>query len=214
MRFLLIGLFLYIIYYGYDGMRGDNDLKKLSMDELMKEGIGDSRYLEITGCYSTADIVYKYSQKSPNQVTDVIFPVLDSTSFFEAIFNEIESVYGDSSTQSSKFKNKTMLLIKRDPNKFSSNCISIRDDHSCLDDLVHEDSITPFSVKGTVLLGLDDLDSETKNLISSLNYNISDKVIFLEENSEPKGKVLSFLMILGGILGLVVVGFYFFKNRS
>lgn len=216
MRLALIAVFLYLIYAGFDGLKGDDDLKKISMGELIKDGVGDSRYLEITGCYSKGDIVYKYSPKSPNKVTDIIFPVIDSAAFIDAIINEMALEFGDedSSIKQNKDLNKTMLLIKRDPNKFSSTCISQGEDHTCLDDLLTVDSISPFSIKGTVQLGLNDVDSETRKLISSLNYNVSDKVIFLEENTEPKGKALSFFMILGGFLGIGFVGYSYYRSRS
>ena len=111
MRIILIILFFFLAYNGYDGLKGDDNLKKLTMSQLIKEGVGDNRYVEISECYSKGDIVYKYSKESPSNIIEVIFPVMDSTSFYNEIFNEfIETEYGDSSN---KTKPSTMLIIKR-----------------------------------------------------------------------------------------------------
>ncbi|MFM7078932.1 MAG: hypothetical protein ACKOYC_03975, partial [Bacteroidota bacterium] len=153
------------------------------------------------------------------KATSLIFTVVDSTSFHESFYNsmfeELES--NDTSLIPNKQKSKTHLLVKRDPAKFDPYCV--KGDHTCLDDLIQVDTsgllpqFKSFSIKGVTLIGLEDLDEKTQDLISDLNYEMPADVIFLEENAEPQGTFMSILMTIGGALGLLAVLVYSFRSN-
>jgi hypothetical protein len=59
---------------------------------------------------------------------------------------------------------------------------------------------TGLTLRGTVKVGADEIDAETLRLLKDSNYEVPEKLILLEENEEPRGKPLSWVMLIGGIL--------------
>lgn len=214
--YILIGL-AFLTYYGYDGMRGDDTLKTLSLADLEAGGAGESRYLEISDCFTTGVFVYEYKDDDRDRATSVIFPVISSDAFIAEILKSDESDTTELLTESESSEMVTThLLVKRSTARFAPECAA--GDGSCTQDLIDYitdgEEIRGFTVKGTTRLGLDDLDEKDRDLIQSLNYNIADNVVFLEEDSEPRGTSMSLLMIVGGILGMLITIGTWFAGRS
>ena len=223
--YILIGL-SFLVYYGYDGLRGDSTLKTMSLTELETQGVGDSRYLEITDCFTTGVFVYEYEDDNKDRATSVIFPVINSDAFLQALLEgeetdttdlvtDADTTYSDTDTEVAE-KVTTHLLIKRSAAKFKAECAE--GDGSCTQDLLDyifgSEEYRGFTVRGTTRIGLDDLEEKDRELIQSLNYNLADKVVYLEEDSEPRGAMASILMIAGGILGMLITVGTWFAGRA
>lgn len=217
-RIYILIAFGFVTYYGYDGMRGDSSLRTLSVTEIENGGVGDSRFIEITDCYTSGAFVYEYEDNNKDAATSVIFPVISSESFLREVE---ETIVADSADFSTEFieneKIKTHILIKRNTARFDPSCAA--GDGTCTKDLtdfiLEGEELRGFTVRGTTLLGLDEMDSRDRELIQSLNYEIADNVVFLEEDAEPKGTALSLLMIVAGILGmLITIGSWFMGRTS
>ena len=216
--YILIGL-SFLVYYGYDGLRGDSTLKTISLTELETQGVGDSRYLEITDCFTTGVFVYEYEDDNKDRATSVIFPVINSDAFLQEILED-EITVADTTDMSidtlAKEKITTHLLVKRSTDKFNAECAE--GDGSCTKDLIEYifggEEYRGFTLRGTTRIGIDDLDEKDRELIQSLNYNLADQVVYLEEDSEPRGATASILMIAGGILGMLITIGSWFTGRS
>jgi hypothetical protein len=206
-----------LAYYGFDGLRGNHNLKKMSLEEVEKYGVGNSRYLEVSNCYALGSFVHEYDKKRPDNVENVIFPIVSKKTFHKYLESEALQME-DASESDTARRNivdlQTTLIVKRSKAKFSSGCA--KGDGTCLDDLLDFDSEqfmkSGFSIKGVTLVGLDDVDSETKSLIQRLDYKMGTNVLLLEEDAEPRGSLPSILMLIGGILGLLAVGASFFRK--
>ena len=223
--YILIGL-SFLIYYGYDGLRGDSTLKTMSLTELETQGVGDSRYLEITDCFTTGVFVYEYEDDNKDRATNVIFPVINGDAFLQAIIDDEQTDTTDDFTFADTIESvneaevaekvTTHLLIKRNTAKFKPECAE--GDGSCTQDLLDYifggEEARGFTVRGTTRIGIDDLEEKDRELIQSLNYNLADKVVYLEEDSEPRGSVASILMIAGGILGILITVGTWFAGRT
>ncbi|MDR2286616.1 MAG: hypothetical protein LBE04_03960 [Prevotellaceae bacterium] len=184
------------IYYCFDRIKGNHRLKTFSLNEIKENGIGDNRYLEVTNCYTLGSFVYHYNPDNPDYTSGIIFPAVTEDEYF-ACLNEGANI-----------ELNTVLLIKRSTNKFNPNCMQ-GEEHTCLDDLCAD-----FTIRGMVLLGLDDIDDDDKELIQSLNYNISSNVIFLEEDKTPRGILLSVLMLAAGIFAAIIALYIFIKHQK
>lgn len=213
MKFYILIACAFLGYYGFDGLRGDHNLKSMTLEEVEESGVGNSRFLEISNCFGLGNFVYKYDEKNPDKVTDVIFPVV-SKKVFDDYFENIS--YDGEEIVSGVEEISTVLLVKRSASKFTADCFN--NNESCLDDLLDFDDEdffdNGFTVKGVTLVGLEDVDSETKELILSLDYKMGDKVLFLEEDAEPRGMLLSFLMLGGGLIGALAIGASYLKKKD
>jgi hypothetical protein len=185
-----------LIYGGIDGLYGDTELKTVSLADLSKESKGNSRYLEITGCYVAGDFVYSYD-KNTTKVLSVIFPVISAEQISDYISPGLAT---------------TKLIVIRDQKKFSPDCAENETCLSDFDDIPDEG----FTIRGMTVWGFDNIDSETEELIRTLNYSISSDVVVLKENDMPETtKTGSVLMLLGGILLLVSgIAFYIKITKS
>lgn len=202
--YMIIGL-LFVSYYGFDGMRGDHNLLKISLEELETNGIGDSRYLEITDCYTNGSFVYEYNEDSPDSVKKVIFAVINREAFEAEGMRLL--IFGDSIPVDSAERPTTRLLVQRSTSKFKADCGA--GDGTCTSDLMDQitsgEELQGFTLRGTTRLGLDDLSEEDRSLIESLNFNIGDPVVFLEEDAEPQSTTTALAMLIGGIIGIGMV---------
>lgn len=201
--YILIGLG-FLIYYGYDGIRGDQELKKLTIKEVQESGVGESRYLEISDCFTTGAFVYEYEEDEPDLATKVIIPIMDQ----EVFISEMQRIYisADSTSTETFERAKIRLLVQRKPGNYAEDCA--KGDGSCAKDLVDAitsgDELTGFTVRGMTQVGIDELSEKDKSLVQSLNYDIHDQVILLEEGAEPKGTTMALMMIIGGVLGVAL----------
>jgi hypothetical protein len=196
---ILLGLFA-VVYYGFDGLAGDHDLTIISLEDAIGNGVENKRFLEITGCYPARDFVYEHFENS-DAITDIIVPMLTRKEFIKYVkqAEQLPTCY---------------LFVKRNRNKYESNCMM---DSSCVDDLYTklENVIsTGITMQGLTLIGLDNIDSETKSLIKTAGYNLPSNVLFLEEDAKPRGIFLSILMILGGIAGSIIYIIWLIKMHK
>ena len=116
MKFYILIASAFLGYYGYDGLRGDQNLKSMTLEEVEENGVGNSRFLEISNCFGLGNFVYKYDEKTPNMVTDVIFPVV-SKKVFDDYFENIS--YDGEEMVSGAEEISTVLLVKRSKSKFN-----------------------------------------------------------------------------------------------
>lgn len=210
MRIYLLFGALYLSYLGYDGIGGNQELVKTSVDDIVKNGVGDNRYLEISGCFSTGAIVYEYEESKPTSVDQVYFPVIPKEDFYAKFIGEL--------SKEAATKTKVHVIVKRDKTKYKPECIgSGTDDHTCLDDIVDFDSDKYLEdglvLKGTVRVGADEIGQKKLDLFKTINYEIADNLILVEENETMRGKFLSWLMLIGGmIISLGILGSYLYKK--
>ncbi|GEM_PF-6870720 len=186
-----------LAYNGYDGLRGSTDLMEYSAKDVESSGIGDNRFIKINDGYTTGEFVYNYSKGSPQKATSVIFPLIS---------DEILTQYINGKSDIT-----IKVLIKRSTSRFSSDCVR---DTSCINDILQKQENSGFSIQGVTQIGLNDVDDETKRLLSQSGFNIDSKVVFLEEDAEPKSSTKSILMLIGGILGIIIVVGTYFKSET
>lgn len=197
MKIIIIIALAFLAYNGYDGLRGSSDLVEYSADEIENKGIGDNRYIKIKNGYSIGQFVYNYSKDLPQKASSVIFPLIS-----EEKVNQFVNGKSDITIK---------ILIKRNTARFNSDCLR---DTSCVNDIMEKQVKNGFSIKGVTQIGLNDVDDETKRLLSESGFNIDNKVVFLEEDAEPQGATKSILMLIGGILGLIIVVRTYFKSEK
>lgn len=193
-KLILLVLASMLAYYGFDGLTINKDLVEYSMENIEKKGIGDDRFIKLTGAYPTGEYVYHYDVENPNVANKIIFPLVS-----KKVFDKIEE------GKTSKFPVK--VLVKRSSAKFKRNCVA---SNSCIDDVIQQ--MDNYTVKGVVLPGLDDVDDETKELLNGSGLNIGNDVIFIEEDEEPKSNTKSILMLIGGIIGILLIIGSLFSN--
>ena len=221
MRIYLIIALTLLAYYGFNGLQGDRELRSITLNELETEGIGDSRYLEITDCFTTGSFVYEYNQDKPENPNKVIFAVINQEAYSREVLRSL--IFGDStmadpavmegstgvedslsSGLNFSAKPTTHLLVQRNPTRYAEDCAA--GDGSCLQDLTEKilsgEELQSLTLKGTTRIGLDDISEEDRNLIQTLNLNIAEDVIFLEEDAEPQDTTTALLMLIGGIMGI------------
>jgi len=187
-----------LAYAGYEGIGGNQELVKMSLSDVAKQGVGDNRYLELKDCYATSVIVYDYAKEKPDAAREVYFPIMTKGEFISQMVN---AILDKDSTQTTA----VLAVVKRDKEKYRPDCINGQaEGHSCLDDIVDLSSEaymkTGLTLRGTVKVGADEIDAETLRLLKDSNYEVPEKLILLEENEEPRGKPLSWVMLIGGIL--------------
>lgn len=200
---------LALIVLGIDGLIGDFNLKKLSLAEIEANGIGDildSRYIEISGCFTDGTYLYGYEEPHSEKVSRVIFPVINRETFLRIKARKMapDSI-GKSSTDTTIGKITTHILVQRNEARFKPDCAA--GIGSCTQDLIDltigGDELKGFTLRGLTLGAL--TDSEGNKKLKSLNYTVADNVVFLEEDTEPRGIFKSVMMIIGGILGIPVL---------
>lgn len=210
MRIYLLLAALYLSYLGYDGIGGNQEMVKTSVENIVKNGVGDNRYLEVSGCFATGDIVYEYEESNPNSVDQVYFPVIVKEEFIAKILGE--------SSEEAETKAKVHVIVKRDKTKYKPECIIAGEDgHTCLDDIAdfssdkyYEDGLI---LKGTVRVGADEIGQKKLDLFKTMNYEFADNLILIEENEEMRGEFLSWLMLIGGIVIILgILGSYVYKK--
>ncbi|GEM_PF-2730316 len=207
--YFLLGA-LYLCYLGYDGIGGNQEMVKTSVDEIVKNGVGDNRYLEISGCYATGDIVYEYEESNPKSVDQVYFPVIPKEEFYAKVLGEL--------SEEAVTKTKVHVIVKRDKTKYKPECIAAGEDgHTCLDDIVDFNSDNYLEnglvLKGTVRVGADEIGQKKLDLFKTMNYEFAENLILIEENEKMRGKFLSWLMLIGGvIISLVILVSYVYKK--
>lgn len=158
----------------------NNDLQSFVIDDVESNGVGDARYIEVTGAMPEGTMVYTTDQDT-GHVTDVVFPV--STLEKVILATEEEPV-------------QATLYIVRDPNNMGEQSCTLDNDF-CIE--FEEKSYT-----GIVQVGLNDMDDETQDLFVSNGIPISDDVIVLEENAKPTPLLRSFGLMGAALLVLLV----------
>ncbi len=193
-RLIVIILLAIMAYNGCDGLRVNNEIKEYSIETIENDGIGKNRYIKIINGYTEGGYVYSHFESSENKIESVIFPMLSEEKLIEY----------------SEGKNITVsVLVKRSKIKYQDSC---HKENTCLDDLIEQFDQGGFSVKGITQVGLNDVDDKTKELLQQFNFKIEEKVLFIEEDSEPQSSLKSFLMLIGGVLGIIILISKYFKS--
>lgn len=203
-RIILFAVFVFLTYKGTIHLLGEREFKKMSIDEFFKNGPGDHKYFELTDCYATGEIVYEKDIQN-GIVKDISFAVLDSVGYFDHLLNEMGSLFGTSSRIQDE--PKCQLIIKRDRTKYSSDCLN-SENHTCLDDLINQDSVqlfSKFSIKGKISYESDEVDLSTRNLFASSGIKLDSNVALLTENEAPLSIIWCIAMLLGGLLSIYLL---------
>lgn len=171
------------LWNGFDTMRVayfSSDQATFSIKEVEENGIGGNRFIKVEKAGWDGSYVYEVDKKdvyksfrdgketvSPDaKVPRIIIPLLSEENFL---------------SQSDGTVSKLSVLAKYEmPSSFT---------YKDLENWRPENTTGPgeeFSVSGVTLVGLDSIDKDSKNLISTLKYEISPDVIFLNAGSVPK----------------------------
>jgi hypothetical protein len=186
-KFLALIAFFFLAYNGCDGLTGNKDLVEYSIEKIEQSGTAENRYIQINNGYTTGEFVYHTDKNLPNSANSIIFPLISKSNFEKGVKGETNL--------------SIKVLVQRSSKRFNSHCI---EDTSCINDVVDQQMKKKgYSVKGLTLIGLNDVDSETKKLLGSSGFNIDSNVVFLEEDMEPTSNTKSILMLIGGILGII-----------
>ncbi len=182
MKLILLVVCGALIWGGFDGLRvnmSGSELAHFSIDDVEGDGIGDARYISVSGGVLEGTMVYEYDQKS-GKVKSLIFPVVSRDNLFELMLGKGSA---------------PMLYIERSP--VPSGCVE--ENTFCLEDEDVE------AYNGIVRVGLDSLDSESRELFTGNGIEVPDNAIFLDENAKPREAWSNALMMLLGIVGLVLM---------
>ena len=203
MRIKLIGLLIcfFSCYFGYDGLNGNFNLKKISLEEVEHNGVGSNRFLEINNCYATGGFVYNVNKKvgQNDKIDFVVFPIINKTEYQKILNSALDTSKNDGKNAT------TYVLVKRNPNNYYDTCAN--GDGSCLNDLIGKSLLESngFTVKGVTISWLEDLTNEQRQMIKSLHINMSDNVIMLQEDTKPKSKMISIVILAFGIIGFLLI---------
>lgn len=174
------------VYYGFDGVITNQDIVEYTADEIEINGISSNRYIEISDGFTTGNYVYEYT--SSNSANEIIFPLVGEKQITSFLKEEETAL-------------QIKIIVKRNHKKFKSNCIT---DNTCVNDIIDQQFDSGYTVRGVTLVGFDNIDDETKDLLKSSEFNISDDVIFIEEGSKPRESIYSILMLIGGVIGVFI----------
>ncbi len=177
------------LWYGGDGLWVNLTSGKLTtfdIETVEKHGIGDNRYIRITGGTWSDGIVYQMNEKT-HKVDHVIF-ALESAQTYRS--------------HSDGKKTAVRVLVKKPANTSDSRLKKWLGENGA-----DEESV---DIQGVTRVGFDSIDDESKRLIESMNMKVDDAVIFLEEGSEPRALWMNLAMFVpsAGFFGLMVVGMF------
>lgn len=179
------------LWYGGDGLwvnMTSGKLTTFSIETVEEHGIGNNRYINITGGTWGQGYVYEYDQKT-NNVKYIIFP-LESLVTFEAVTDgEDASIH---------------VLVKKKANTHTMR----------LDDWAENNGASDVQVEiqGVTMVGFDSIDEESRKLIESMDMKISENVIFIEEGAEPRSLTKNLLMFVPSLLFFIIIIVGFFKG--
>lgn len=170
------------LWNGFDTMRVayfSKDQATFSIKDVEDRGIGGNRFTKVEKAIWDGSYVYEVSKKEVHKnlrgggetvdpdakVPKVIIPLLSQENF---------------QSQSEGARTKLSVLAKYEmPSSFT---------YKDLENWRPENTAgagEEFSVSGVTLVGLNSIDKESKNLISTLEYEISPEVVFLNAGSVP-----------------------------
>jgi len=177
------------LWHGGDGLwvnMTSGKLTTFSVETVEDHGIGNNRFINITGGTWGGGVAYQYDQDN-HQVDFVIYPLVSADTYTEIAEGN------DSSIQ---------ILVKKTAHTSEANLDSWLEEQG-----MNLDEVT---VQGVTLVGFNAIGDEFKDLIESMDMTVSDSVIFLEEDSEPRALLNNLAMFIPAFLyfSFMVVGFF------
>ena len=163
------------IWNGADGLWVNitsGSLTTFDIRTVEKHGIGNNRYIKITGGTWGSSYTYQVNEKS-----DDVHYIIYSLQSPETYSNIIDG------------KNATVHVIVKKPAYIPANNLDKWTTANGSDD----DEV---EAQGVTLVGLDSISSGHIDLIESMNITVSDSVIFLEEGTEPRSIITNLLMLI------------------
>jgi hypothetical protein len=169
----------------YDTITSEKEAFKITLDEVEKSGLGNHKYVKITGAYAPGPFVYEYKTKYgvKGNVDHIIYPVVSLNKLSDYI----------SSGASAKLKAK--VIVKMDTSFPVSRVNSFEFDSSAVE------------LEGMVRSGFEGMSDEDKKLLKGDALDLDENFIYLVKE-KPMGYGVSF-----GSTGLgIVILFLIFGN--
>lgn len=193
-------------WYGYDALqvslRGRAP-KKVTLEELESAGIGDARYVELTGIAVYPHLVYEYPRGSKTRsVLAVFYPLVSKKTLKDMLENE-------------KPKRKIRVIVRRDDL-----------DDATIQRITAAKRITELApwikvetVRGVTQRGLGRLPARVRELINKKSGTsaVADNVIYLQKGQTPLALWIPLSILAGCALGFIATVFFGarqFRNPS
>lgn len=100
------------------------------------------------------------------------------------------------------------MIVRRSADFLTRDCDERID---CISDL-YESQLKSgsISISGLTEIGAMAITPSIRRKFSDLGYELPEKVVVLEENTKPSASIISWLKLIGGVIGaLLVFGTYF-----
>lgn len=208
------------MWHSFDSIRialFSGNLSNFTINEVEQNGIGDERFVQIDKVVWDGSMVYE-AKPLPNgeigqlsEVKTVILPLMSIQEF---------------GLRSQNFKSKIKVLVKYEmPNhtiladlKGENPLEKLVTDKSKISLLKRKNWMPEkttefgeeFSVSGLTQVGLNSIDKESKNLIASLNHEISPDLVFIDVGSKPSSLTYGLLIFSISLIGFATSSFFGF----
>ena len=154
-------------------------LKSFEIEAVENNGIGNSRYINVTGGVLGGGIAYEYDKKKDN-VEYIVYPVVSRGKY--AAIESGENI-------------EVQLLVKKKANIPLDNMENIQD----LDGMIQA------NVEGVTLAGFRPVKNDIKEMIEAMNLKVSNSVVFMEDGRVPTPLGWNMLNFFGSMLVLMFI---------
>jgi hypothetical protein len=194
--YLIIGGIALLVMAGkgcYDKVSCESKPFAMSLNEIEKNGVGDHKFVKITGALPAGNFVYSYSSRLgiKGDVKYLIYPVISIDRITQYAINLIDTATGEVKERKDKLRAK--VIVKMDTTFPVSRINSFSLDTN------------PVTIVGMVR---SDLGTEDKNLLKDDALELEPNFVYIVKE-EPQSYGLSIVMFLGGFLclGIGIAGF-------
>ena len=193
MRLIILIVACMGLWYGGDGLwvnLSSGKLTTFNINTVEEHGIGNNRFINITGGTWSQGLVYQMDENT-GKLDHVIF-ALESAETYIAIESGQDA--------------PVHVLVKKQAH--------VHEDH--LGEWVTQNggSEEEVTIQGVTMVGFDSIDDESKSLIESMNMQLSDSVIFIEEGTEPRSLITNLAMFIPSSLFFAFFGFGLIKSKK
>lgn len=181
------------LWHGGDGLwvnLSSGKLTTFNINTVEEHGVGNSRFIKVTGGTWSNGLVYQVDQNT-NQLDHVIF-ALESPETYIALEQ------GKSAPVHVLVKKKTDVHVDK------------------LEEWVQQNggSDEEVEIQGVTLVGFDSIDDESKSLIESMEMQLSDNVIFIDEGTEPRPITTNLAIFFPSLLFIGFMGYGLTRKKG
>lgn len=179
------GVLLYLAYDDLTVYFNHSELQTFTIEDVETNGVGESRYIEVTDGSPIGSFVYETRNGVPNKL---YYPLLSPSSIDSYLEDDSQPLIA-----------KVVVSTER----FESACVEAE---NCADPGLR-------TVKGVVQVGLNSIDQETRDLFADSDFALDENVIYMDSDAQPQ-ILWALLKLAGGIAFLLYAIVPFFLGRS